>query len=160
MANPQRDSKVNKRGAARLAAVQALYQMEISGGSITEIVAEYEAMRIGKDVDGETYLDADLSWFRGIVGGVVAEQSALDPLIHNNLPSDWPLSRIDALLRSVLRCGAFELKNRLDVPVGVIIDEYMEVAKAFFETAEPKLVNAVLDAIGKEARTSSDEQAG
>ena len=157
MANPHRDSKVNKRGAARLAAVQALYQMEISGGSITEIVSEYEDLRIGKDVDGETYLDADVSWFRGLVGGVVSEQTTLDPLIHGKLPDDWPLSRIDALLRSVLRCGTFELKNRKDVPVGVIIDEYMEVAKAFFEAAEPKLVNAVLDAIGRQIRGSGND---
>ncbi len=162
MAKPQRDTKANKRGAARLAAVQALYQMEISGGSITEIVSEYETVRIGKEVDGETYLEADLSWFRGLVGGVVSEQTKLDPLIHANLPTDWPLSRIDSLLRSLLRCGAFELKHRKDLPVGVVIDEYLEVAKAFFENPEPGLVNAVLDAIGREARNEahSDETAG
>ena len=142
----------NKRGAARLAAVQALYQMEMTGSSISEIVEEYENLRIGKEVDGDTYMDADLGWFRGIVSGVVSEQKNLDPSIHKTLPPDWPLSRIDTLLRSVLRCGAFELQNRKDVPPKVVISEYLEVAKSFFGEDEPKLVNGVLDRLAKEMR--------
>lgn len=139
----------NKRGAARLAAVQALYQMDVSGSGIAEIVAEYEELRIGREVDGEQYLDADLSWFRGIVAGVVNNQRALDPVINKSLPKGWPLSRIDMLLRSILRCGVFELHHRKDVPHKVVVTEYLEVAKAFFEGDEPGLVNAVLDAISK-----------
>lgn len=146
------DKPVNKRGAARLAAVQALYQMDISGSRISDVVEEYEALRIGKEVDGSEYLAADLSWFRGIVAGVVNNQRQLDPAIHNTLPNDWPLSRIDTLLRSVLRCGAYELNNRKDVPSAVVISEYIEIAKAFYDDDEPKLVNAVLDAIAKEIR--------
>lgn len=152
----------NKRGAARLSAVQALYQMEMSGMGVAETVTEYEELRIGQEVDGEEYLEADLSWFRGIVGGVVTNQKALDPLIHKNLPKDWPLSRIDTLLRSVLRCGTFELQHRKDVPDRVVITEYVEVTKAFFEGDEPGLVNAVLDTISKttDAEAAGDVEAG
>ena len=81
----------NKRGAARLAAVQALYQMDMTGGRITDVVEEYENLRIGKEVDGDEYLAADIGWFRGVVAGVVNGQKSLDPLIHNTLPGDWPL---------------------------------------------------------------------
>lgn len=152
----------NKRGAARLSAVQALYQMEMSGTGIAETVTEYEELRIGREVDGDEYLEADLSWFRGIVGGVVNHQKALDPLIHKNLPKDWPLSRIDTLLRSVMRCGVFELQHRKDVPPNVVISEYVEVTKAFFEGDEAGLVNAVLDTIAKasDAEVAGDVEAG
>ncbi|MEM9330177.1 MAG: transcription antitermination factor NusB [Pseudomonadota bacterium] len=143
----------NKRGAARLAAVQALYQMDMTGARISDIIEEYENFRIGKEVDGDEYLDADLGWFRGLVSGVVNEQKLLDPLIHNTLPDDWPLSRIDTLLRAVLRCGGFELKNRKDVPGKVVISEYLEITKSFFEEDEPKLVNGVLDRMAKEIRS-------
>ena len=98
------------------------------------------------------YLEADLGWFRGIVSGVVNEQKMLDPLIHQTLPSDWPLSRIDTLLRAILRCGAFELKNRQDVPAKVVISEYLEIAKSFFAEDEPRLVNGVLDRIARDLR--------
>ncbi len=148
----------NKRGAARLSAVQALYQMDISGAGISETVSEYEQLRIGQEVDGEEYLEADLAWFRGIVAGVVNEQKNLDPVIHEKLPKDWPLSRIDMLLRSILRCGAFELTSRKDVPARVVIAEYLEISKAFYEAEEPRLVNAVLDSIGRDVR-SEDMQA-
>lgn len=139
----------NKRGAARLAAVQALYQMEISGANVAEIVAEYENTRLGQDIDGEQYLSADVAYFRGIMSGVVADQKEIDPIINDALISDWPLSRIDNILRAVLRCGAFELKSRKDVPARVIISEYVDVAKAFFEVEEPRMVNGVLDKIAR-----------
>ena len=143
----------NKRGSARLAAVQAIYQMDIAGTRLADIVEEYEALRIGKEIDGEEYLAADLAWFRGLVAGVVKEQAVLDPMIHRVLPDDWPLSRIDTLLRAVLRGGVFELKNRRDVPAAVVIAEYLEIAKAFFAEEEPGLVNAVLDRLARELRS-------
>jgi N utilization substance protein B len=142
----------NKRGAARLAAVQALYQMELSGASVLEIVAEYEANRLGRELDGETYLEADPDWFRAIVSGVVKEQRAIDPPVHSALPPTWPLARIDTLLRAILRAGAYELLFRRDVPGRVAISEYVDVAKAFYEDEEPGLVNAVLDRIARERR--------
>ena len=150
--------RVNKRGAARFSAVQALYQMDMSGAAISAIVEEYETLRIGKEVDGDEYLDADVAWFRGLVSGVVTHQRDLDPVIHRTLPDDWPLSRIDVLLRSVLRCGVYELLHRKDVPAKVVISEYVEVSKAFFAEEEPGLVNAVLDHIAREVRADDFQE--
>ncbi|MEZ2129208.1 MULTISPECIES: transcription antitermination factor NusB [unclassified Sinorhizobium] len=145
----------NQRGAARLAAVQALYQMDIGGAGVLEIVAEYEAHRLGQELDGETYLKADASWFRSIVSGVVREQLRLDPLIASALQDDWALSRLDSTVRAILRAGTFELLDRKDVPVAVIVSEYVEIAHAFFDEDEPKLVNAVLDRIAKQVRSET-----
>jgi transcription antitermination protein NusB len=142
----------NQRGAARLAAVQALYQMDIGGSGVLEVVAEYEAHRLGQELDGDTYLKADPSWFRSIVAGVVREQTRLDPMIGSALQDDWALSRLDSTVRAILRAGTFELLDRKDVPVPVIVTEYVEIAHAFFEEDEPKLVNAVLDRIAKQVR--------
>ena len=142
----------NQRGAARLAAVQALYQMDIAGSGVLEVVAEYEAHRLGQEVDGETYLKADASWFRSIVAGVVRDQTKIDPLIRQALQDDWSLSRVDSTVRAILRAGTFELLERKDVPVAVIVTEYVEIAHAFFGEEEPKLVNAVLDRIAKKVR--------
>ncbi|KQV11301.1 antitermination protein NusB [Rhizobium sp. Root1203] len=151
--NSERPVKTaNQRGAARLAAVQALYQMDIGGTGVLEIVAEYEAHRLGQEIDGETYLKADASWFRSIVSGVVREQTRLDPLIAAALQDDWALSRLDSTVRAILRAGVFELIERKDVPVAVIVTEYVEIAQAFFSDDEPKLVNAVLDRIAKQVR--------
>ena len=146
--------QANQRGAARLAAVQALYQMDIGGTGVLEIVAEYEEYRLGREIDGETYLKADASWFRSIVAGVVRYQRKLDPMIGAALQDDWALSRLDSTVRAILRCGTFELLERKDVPIAVIVTEYVEIAKAFFEdNDEPKLVNAVLDRIAKQVRS-------
>nr|WP_153473938.1 transcription antitermination factor NusB [Sinorhizobium meliloti] len=144
--------QVNQRGAARLAAVQALYQMDVGGTGVLEIVAEYEEHRLGKELDGDTYLRADVSWFRSIVAGVVRDQRKLDPLIGSALQDDWALSRLDSTVRAILRAGTFEILERKDVPVPVIVTEYVEIAKAFFQDEEPKLVNAVLDRIAKQVR--------
>lgn len=95
----------NQRGAARLAAVQALYQMDVGGTGVMEVVAEYEAHRLGQEVDGDTYLKADPSWFRSIVSGVVRDQTKIDPLVRSALLEDWPLSRLDATVRAILRAG-------------------------------------------------------
>lgn len=142
----------NQRGAARLAAVQALYQMDVGGTGVLEVVAEYEAHRLGQELDGDTYLKADASWFRSIVSGVVRDQGKIDPLVRGSLQDDWLLSRLDSTLRAILRAGVFELMERKDVPVAVIVTEYVEIARAFFEEDEPKVVNAVLDRIAKQIR--------
>ncbi|MDF2372211.1 MAG: transcription antitermination factor NusB [Rhizobiaceae bacterium] len=142
----------NQRGAARLAAVQALYQMDVGGTGVLEVVSEYEVHRLGKELDGELYRQADAAWFRAIVSGVVEQQLTLDPLIRSSLTEDWPLSRLDSTLRAILRAGAYELANRMDVPVAVIVTEYVDIGRAFFEEDEPKLINAVLDRIARKLR--------
>ncbi|MFL0694870.1 MAG: transcription antitermination factor NusB [Agrobacterium tumefaciens] len=147
----------NQRGAARLAAVQALYQMDIAGSGVLEVVAEYEAHRLGQEVDGDTYLKADASWFRSIVAGVVRDQTKIDPLIRSALQDDWSLSRMDSTVRAILRSGTFELIERKDVPIAVIVTEYVEIAQAFFTEDEPKLVNAVLDRIAKQVRAPAQK---
>jgi N utilization substance protein B len=152
MSNDQIDTGIkqaNQRGAARLAAVQALYQMELSGTGVLEIVSEYENFRLGQEIDGDQYLKADPSWFRSIVSGVVRDQRLLDPLIADSLTEGWPLSRLDATIRAILRAGVFEILERKDVPVAVIVTEYVEIAHAFFDEDEPKLVNAVLDSVAR-----------
>ena len=148
------NKSANKRGLARLGAVQALYQMEITSAGLLEVLSEYEASRLGQELDGEQYLEADKSWFRGIVGGVVENQKAIDPLINKSLTNDWPLSRIDTLLRQVLRAGVFELTHRKDVPPRVAINEYVDVAKAFFDEDEPRMVNGLLDRVARDLRQS------
>lgn len=152
--NPANEIKTaNQRGAARLAAVQALYQMDIGGAGVLEIVAEYESHRLGNEIDGEQYRPADPAWFRAVVSGVVEKQRALDPVIRASLTEDWPLSRLDATLRAILRAGAWELSFKKDVPVPVIVTEYVDIARAFFDEDEPKIVNAVLDRLARKYRT-------
>jgi N utilization substance protein B len=149
---PIKDRKANRRGAARLAAVQALYQMDLAGTGIEEILAQFESHWIGREVEGEQYLPAEAAFFRDIVGGVVREQRKLDPLIDNALAKSWPLKRIEALLRAVLRAGCYELDHRKDVPARVIVSEYVDVAGAFVERDETGMVNAVLDQLARELR--------
>ena len=131
--------QANKRGIARLTAVQALYQMDLIGSTILETVSEYETYRLGKEIDGVQYLQGDPQWFRNIVSGVVEEQEILDPIIRKKLPEDWPLSRLDSILRALLRAATWELKNRTDVPIAVVINEYIDIAKAFLRGEDSKI---------------------
>ncbi|NVK32831.1 MAG: transcription antitermination factor NusB [Rhodobacteraceae bacterium] len=142
----------NKRGVARLAAVQALYQMDVAETPLSNVISEFTAFRLGQELDGEQYRDADEQWFKDIVKGVVADQKLIDPFIHTALTEDWPLKRIDSLLRAILRSGGFELLRRKDVPARVIISEYIDVTKAFYEDDEPGLVNGVLDRLAHDLR--------
>jgi len=146
------DKKANRRGAARLAAVQALYQMDIAGAGINDVFAEFESHWIGGEVEGEKYLPAEAAFFRDVVSGVVRDQARLDPLIDDALSRGWPLKRIDAILRAVLRAGAYELEHRKDIPGRVVISEYVDVANAFVDGEETGMVNAVLDQIGRQFR--------
>src|SRR3954464_9033163 len=108
--------KANKRGAARLAAVQALYQMDVAGTGINDIMAEFESHWIGREVEGSQYLPAEAAFFRDLVSGFMREQRKLDPVIDSALSQGWPLKRIEAILRAVLRAGTYELDQRKDVP--------------------------------------------
>ncbi len=144
--------QANQRGAARLAAVQALYQMDVGRQSLEETLAQFNAFRLrGVELEGEQYLPADADFFGQIVRGVIKGQIDIDPVVDNAL-SGWPMARIDATLRAILRAGGWELLRRPDIPHGVVITEYVDIAKAFFADDEPKLVNGVLDAIARTAR--------
>lgn len=146
------DKKANRRGAARLAAVQALYQMDIAGAGLNDIFAEFESHWLGNEVEGDKYLPAEAAFFRDVVSGVVCDQARLDPLIDEALAKGWPLKRIDAILRAVLRAGSYELQRRKDVPARVVVSEYVDVANAFVEKDETGMVNAVLDQIARQFR--------
>lgn len=147
-----RGRKANRRGAARLAAVQALYQMDVAGTGLNEIFAEFESHWIGREVEGEQYLPAEAAFFRDIVSGVVREQRVLDPRIDEALQKSWPLKRVESVLRAVLRAGVYELEYRRDVPARVVVAEYADVAAAFAGGDETGMVNAVLDQLGRSIR--------
>jgi transcription antitermination protein NusB len=150
--------KANKRGAARLAAVQALYQMDVAGTGLHDIFAEFESHWLGGEVEGDQYRPAETEFFRDIVGGVLREQSRLDPQIDTALARGWPLKRIEAVLRAVLRAGAYELAHRRDVPARVVMAEYVDVAAAFVEPDETGMVNAVLDQLAHQLRADEFER--
>ena len=153
-AGPNEARKANQRGAARLAAVQALYQMDLAGTGINEIMTEFENYWLGGEVEGAQYRPAEAAYFRDIVGGVVREQSTLDPRIDAALTRGWPLKRIETVLRAVLRAGAYELAHRPDVPARVVMSEYVDVAGAFVDEDETGMVNAVLDQLAHEMRAA------
>jgi transcription antitermination protein NusB len=143
------------RSVARLAAVQALYQMEVSSIGVEHVIREFTEHRFDRDIEGVTLASADEAFFADLVRGVVAEQKRIDAAIARRLAENWKLERLDATVRAILRAGAFELANRADVPTEVVIDEYVEVAKSFFETTEPGFVNGALDAVAKDVRPNS-----
>ena len=140
------------RTVARLAAVQALYQMETAGAGVEAVIREFSDHRFGGDMEGERLASADEAFFAELVRGVVEGQAEVDRAIVKRLAVNWRLERIDATLRAILRSGAFELIHRPDVPTEVAIDEYVEIAKSFFEGPEPGFVNGALDGIAKDAR--------
>jgi len=149
MAAPARQA----RSVARLAAVQALYQMEVSGAGAEAVVREFSDHRFEADLEGQRLANADEAFFGDVVKGVVAAQGDIDHAIARRLAQGWRLERIDATVRAILRAGAFELMRRPDVPAEVAIDEYVEIAKSFFDGAEPGFVNAALDGIARDERT-------
>ena len=144
----------NQRGAARLAAVQARYQMEVGRQSLEDTLSQFNAHMLGREVEGEQYLPADADFFRQIVTGVIKSQLDIDPTVDKALSNDWPVGRIDATLRAILRAAAFELLRRRDIPAGVVITEYVDIAKAFYEDDAPGMVHAVLDSIAKQVATA------
>ena len=155
--NPQADRPANQRGAARLAAVQALYQMDIGRATLEDTLAQFGSFHLGREIEGEQYLPADADFFRQIVTGVTKHQLAIDPAVDRALAEGWPVERVDATLRAILRAAAFELLRRKDIPARVVITEYVDVAKAFYEDDASGLVNAALDAIARQAGTDMND---
>ncbi len=140
------------RSQARLAAVQALYQMDMAGTDLAEVIDEFNTHRMGEAAEDRTIAGADAEHFARILHGVVRRQKEVDPVIDGQLASGWSLTRVDAILRAILRAGAFELLEETDVPVRVVINEYVNVAHAFFAGDEPRVVNGVLDALARKLR--------
>jgi N utilization substance protein B len=149
--NPRGGSR--RRSVARLAAVQALYQLEVNPEADPEaVVREFARHRFGREIDGDQYGEADPALFADIVRGAARNLEWLDATISGVLMEDWPLLRLDAVLRAILRAGAYELVHRPDIPPRVSISEYTMVAHAFFAGKEPGLANGVLDKLGRNLR--------
>jgi N utilization substance protein B len=140
------------RAAARLAAVQALYQHEMEGTPTARLLDEFHQHRLGAEIDDDQYAQAETAFFDDVVRGAIARRDEIDALIAGKLAEGWTLARLDKTMVQILRAGAYELLARNDVPTGAAISEYVDVAHAFFDAREAKFVNGVLDAIGKDVR--------
>lgn len=149
-----------KRSVARLAAVQALYQIELGGGAPETVIGEFVKHRLGREIDGDRYAEADTALFADIVKGAIGRRADLDRALSGALTPDWPLERLEAVLRAILRAGAYELLARPDVPARVAISEYLDVAHAFFAGKEPGLVNGVLDRLAHVLRPEDVKDGG
>lgn len=147
-------TRSRSRSAARLAAVQALYQQEMEGTPVARLLHEFHEHRLGATIEDETYHDAEREFFDDIVTGAAARRDEIDTLISDRLAEGWTLERLDRPMRAILRAGAYELIARRDVPVASVISEYVDVAHAFFDKRESGFVNGLLDAIAKEARSA------
>ena len=144
--------------AARLAAVQALYQQQMEGTTLAKLLNEFHQHRLGREVDdedheGEVFADAEVDFFDDIVSGVDARREEIDEMLISKLADGWTLARLDKTMLQILRAGSYELIARADVPAASAINEYVDVAKAFFDDREAKFVNGILDAVGKDVRS-------
>ncbi|RYD60310.1 MAG: transcription antitermination factor NusB [Sphingomonadales bacterium] len=151
--SPKAKTRSKARAAARLAAVQALYQREMEGTPITALLHEFHQHRLGATIEDVEYADADVTFFDDIVKGVDARREEIDTLVSSKLSADWSLDRLDKPMRQILRAGAYELMARKDVPVGAVISEYLDVTDAFYDRREKGFVNGLLDAIAKDVRS-------
>lgn len=149
---PAASARSKSRSAARLAAVQALYQQEMEEVPIPRLLHEFHQHRLGATIEGARYADAEVDFFDDVVAGVHARREELDGLISARLAEGWALSRLDRPMRQILRAGAYELVGRKDVPTGSVISEYVDVAKAFYDKKEAAFVNGLLDAVAKDVR--------
>ena len=140
------------RSAARLGAVQALYQQQMERTALAKLLDEFHQHRLGQIVEDEHYAEAEVDFFDDLVSGVNARRDEIDELLVARLAQGWTLARLDKTMLQILRCGTYELLARSDVPKAAAISEYVDVAKAFFDDREAKFVNGVLDAVGKDVR--------
>ena len=150
---PAASTRSRSRSAARLAAVQALYQHEMEETPLAKLLHEFHHHRLGATIEGAQYADAEVDFFDDLVSGVHARSGELDALIAARLAKGWALARLDRPMRQILRAGTYELVARADVPTGTIISEYVDVAKAFYDKKEASFVNGLLDSVAKDVRT-------
>jgi len=153
MPSPTAKSRSKARAAARLAAVQALYQQEMEKTPLPQLLNEFHQHRLGATIEDVEYADADPDFFDDIVKGVDARRDEIDALIASKLSSDWSFDRLDRPMRQILRAGTYELLARQDVPTGAAISEYLDVTDAFYDRREKGFVNGLLDAIAKAVRS-------
>ncbi len=151
----KKSKRAQSRSAARLAAVQALYQHEMESTPVAQLIHEFHQHRIGAIIEDAEYADADVPFFDDIVKGAIARADEVDAAIIARLASGWTMERLDRTMKAILRAGAYELIARTDVPVGAVVSEYVDVAKAFFDAREAGFANGLLDAIGKNVRGTS-----
>ena len=145
-------TRSRSRSAARLAAVQALYQQEMEGTPVPRLLKEFHDHRLGATIEDTEYLEAEREFFDDIVSGATARTADIDSAISAKLATGWSLERLDRPMRAILRAGVYELIARPDVPVGSVITEYIDVAHAFYDKRESGFVNGLLDSIAKEVR--------
>ena len=138
--------------AARLAAVQALYQLEMEATPLPQLLHEFHQHRLGATIEDATYAEAEIAFFDDLVTGTDARREEIDQLVAGRLAEGWSLARLDKPMKAILRAGAYELIARPDVPTATVISEYIDVAHAFFDKRETGFVNGLLDAIAKTAR--------
>ncbi|MCB1433384.1 MAG: transcription antitermination factor NusB [Alphaproteobacteria bacterium] len=150
----KRRARPSERAAARLGAVQALYQMDLAGTDVGETLAQFSSRAAGEDFEAGQCGEADYRHLREVVDGVVREQTAIDPVVDKILDPVWPLHRLDSTVRAILRAGAYELMFMDKVPARVAISEYVDVADAFFDKDEPRFVNGVLDKLARQRRAN------
>ena len=146
-------TRSRSRSAARLAAVQALYQLEMEETPLAKLLHEFHEHRLGATIEDETYAEAEVAFFDDIVSGADARRAEIDALIAERLAEGWSLERLDRPMRAILRAGAYELIARPDVSAATVINEYLDVAHAFYDKREAGFVNGLLDAIAKGVRT-------
>lgn len=156
-ASSSRPRGLQPRTAARMAAVQALYQMDMAATDLNDVINEFVTIRFPTAEDRETVAGADPVYFAELLRGVVRRQREIDPMIDDQLATGWRLTRVDSILRAILRGGVFELMERRDVPARVAINEYINVAHAFFDEDEPKVVNGLLDKLARQLRPAEFE---
>ena len=149
---PAHSDKRKARAAARLAAVQALYQHDMEAPPAARLLDEFHQHRFGMEIDDAVYAGAEAAFFDDLVTGTLARRDEIDALLTGKLAEGWKLDRLDRTMLQILRAGTYELIARADVPVGTAIGEYLDVAHAFFDAREAKFVNGVLDALAKDVR--------
>ena len=152
MPSPKAKTRSKARSAARLAAVQALYQREMEGTAIPMLLHEFHTHRLGATIEGVEYAEADVKFFDDVVQGVDARRDEIDRIVAGKLSADWSIERLDKPMRQILRAGTYELLARPDIPTGAVISEYLDVADAFYDRREKGFVNGLLDAVAKEIR--------
>ena len=145
-------ARSKSRSAARLAAVQALYQWQMEATPLARLLDEFHQHRLGREIEDAQYADAEVAFVDDVVSGVIARQDEIDALLTERLAQGWSLERLDKTMLQILRAGTYELLARADIPTGTAISEYVDVADAFFDAREAKFVNGLLDAVAKAVR--------